>query len=239
VSAAHVADLLDTLCGGLIFSVQLPRDSALGEASAIASLAEAAVAAGAAGVRIESIPNLEAVRARLDVPVIGIIKREYEGYEPYITPTLREVSEIAATGVDIVAFDATRRARPDASATERIVSAIWRGGALAMADCALGEDGRVARGAGADVLATTLCGYTDKTRGAELPALWLTRELATFAAFTICEGGIAKPESGSAALAAGADAIVVGTAITRALDVATAEETVAQRTRAFAAALAS
>lgn len=228
---------LALLRGHLVVSVQLPDDPILGTPSAIAELAEAAVEAGAGGVRIESAANVRAVRERVRVPIIGIVKRAYEGYEPYITPTLHEAQAVAAAGAEIVAFDATRRARPDGSTTEALVSAIWRGGALAMADCALGEDGREARDAGADALATTLCGYTPKTRGAELPALWLVRELATFGAFTVCEGGIAQPDDGGAALAAGADAVVVGTAIASGLVAATATETVARRTRAFVAAL--
>jgi N-acylglucosamine-6-phosphate 2-epimerase len=228
---------LATLRGRLVVSVQLPRDTPLGTPRAIAALAVAAVEAGAAGVRIESVANLEAVRAAVDVPIIGIIKQEYPGFEPYITPTLNEVRAVVETGAEIVAFDATRRKRPDGSTTERIVSAIRHGRAIAMADCARTADGRDACRAGAGILATTLCGYTPLTRGAALPASELAGELATFGAFVICEGGVSSAQDCSAALAAGADAIVVGTAITRELSVATAEETVAQRTRAFTAAL--
>lgn len=228
---------LAELRGRLIVSVQLGDDPVLGKPSAIAALAEAAVDAGAAGVRVESVANLRAVRDRISVPIVGIVKRAYEGFEPYITPTVHDAEAVAATGAEIVAFDATRRERPDASSTEALVSAIWRAGALAMADCALGEDGKQARTAGADALATTLCGYTRKTRGAELPALWLARELATFGAFTVCEGGIADADDAVAGLAAGADAIVVGTAITKGLVASTATETIAKRTRAFVAAL--
>ena len=83
-----------------------------------------------------------------------------------------------------------------------------------MADCALPSDGVAAQAAGADIVATTLCGYTKETAGRVLPALDLVRELAELDAFVICEGGIHSPEQGAAALEAGADAIVVGTAIT-------------------------
>ncbi len=197
----------------------------------------AAIDAGAAGVRVESSAHLKAVRARIDAPIIGIIKREYVGYEPYITPTLADVREVLSTGVEIVAFDATRRTRPDASTTEAFVARIWGAGALAMADCALAEDGRYAREDGVDILATTLCGYTERTRGIRLPSYQLVRELTTFGAFTICEGGIVTPEDGRAALAAGADAIVVGTAITGSLPERKPERIVAERTRAFVAAL--
>ncbi len=227
-------DVLARLRGNLIVSVQVPRGSQLARPENIAAMAAAAVEAGAAGVRIESVAHLEAVRARIGVPVIGIIKREYDGFLPYITPTLADVREVLATGAEIVAFDATRRPRPDGSTTDAIVAEIHRAGALAMADCARGGDGRDARAAGADILATTLCGYTEGTRGAELPALQLAGELATFGAFAVCEGGIADPERARAGLEAGADAVVVGTAITGAAHDA---ETVFRRTRSFVAAL--
>jgi N-acylglucosamine-6-phosphate 2-epimerase len=219
--------VLSRLRGGLVVSVQAPRGSPLDDPLAIAAIAAAACEAGAVGLRIASVLHLKAVRARLDVPIVGIIKREYPGFAPYITPTISEVREIVATGADIVAFDATARARADGSTIEEIVAEIHRGGAIAMADCAVENDGRRATDAGCDIVATTLCGYTDESRGATLPALDLVRALATFAAFVVCEGGITEPASGRAALEAGAHAIVVGTAITG----------VARRTQAFAQAL--
>lgn len=228
--------VLRRLAGGLIASVQLPHSSPLGTPEAIASLALAALDAGAAGLRIESVANIRSVRMRTTVPIIGILKRAYEGFEPYITPTIDDVRSVLAAGAEIVAFDATDRPRPDGSTLEEAIAEIHAAGALAMADCALAADGARAHAAGADVLATTLHGYTAQTSGATLPNLALVRELATFGAFTICEGGIADPHAGSAALAAGADAIVVGTAITADLG-ADAADAVRRRTRAFADAV--
>ncbi|HEY9084979.1 MAG TPA: putative N-acetylmannosamine-6-phosphate 2-epimerase [Candidatus Tyrphobacter sp.] len=219
--------VLDALRGQLIVSVQAPHGSALDDPQAIAAIAAAACEAGAAAVRIESVAHLKAARARLGVPIIGLIKREYAGFAPYITPTLAEVRAVLACGTEIVAFDATSRPRPDGSTVEAIVAAVGHGGALAMADCSDASDARRARDAGAEILATTLCGYTDETRGAPAPALALVRELATIGGFVVCEGGITTPASGRAALDAGAQAIVVGTAITG----------VAKLTRAFAAGL--
>jgi N-acylglucosamine-6-phosphate 2-epimerase len=219
--------VLDRLRGGLIVSVQAPHGSALDDPGAIAAIAEAACESGAAGVRIASIAHLKAVRARVDVPIVGLIKREYPGFAPYITPTIEEVRDVLACGADIVAFDATARPRPDAGSIERLVAETHSGGAIAMADCATEADGRNAFAAGCEIVATTLCGYTDETRAASLPAFDLVRRLATFATFVVCEGGIAEPASGRAALAAGACAIVVGTAITG----------IARRTQAFAQSL--
>ena len=83
-----------------------------------------------------------------------------------------------------------------------------------MADCATAQDGASAREAGAEILATTLCGYTPGTQGSVLPALGLVRELAAMGRFAICEGGVSRPDQVRAALDAGAGAVVVGTAIT-------------------------
>lgn len=206
--------ILDRLRGGLIVSVQARAGSALDDPAVLAALACAAQESGAAGVRIQGVRNLEAVRRRVSVPVIGIIKRQYEGFEPYITPTLREVREVLDSGAEIVAFDATGRPRPGGQELAGLVAAIHDGGALAMADCAASADGVCAVAAGADVIATTLCGYTKETQDTPLPALDLVRALAQLGSFVICEGGIHAPAAGAAALQSGADAIVVGTAIT-------------------------
>ncbi len=206
--------LLEGLRGALIVSVQAPSGSALDDPIALAAIACAAKEGGAAALRIAGEQNLEVICKRVDLPIIGIVKREYPGYEPYITPTLREVREITGYGAEIVAFDATARPRPDGVGIAEIIAAIQAAGALAMADCAEAADGVAAQAAGADIVATTLCGYTKETAGCVIPAFDLVRELHELDAFVICEGGIHSPVQGAAALAAGADAIVVGTAIT-------------------------
>ncbi|HZT11270.1 MAG TPA: putative N-acetylmannosamine-6-phosphate 2-epimerase [Candidatus Baltobacteraceae bacterium] len=206
--------VLDRLRGGLIVSVQARAGSALDDPHVLAAMALCAQQNGAAGVRIQGAANLRAVRARVTVPIVGIVKREYDGFEPYITPTLREVREILECGAEIVALDATARPRPEGLSLPALVAAIQDGGALAMADCARAADGVAAAAAGAEIVATTLCGYTKETAGAALPALDLVRELRGLESFVICEGGIHSPDAARAARAAGADAVVVGTAIT-------------------------
>jgi N-acylglucosamine-6-phosphate 2-epimerase len=206
--------LLQSLRGGLIVSVQAWRGSALDDPRVIAAMAQAAQEGGAVAVRIAGSEDLRAVRARVALPVIGLIKREYAGFEPYITPTLAEVNAVIASGAEIVAFDATPRPRPDGAALGRVVETIHAAGRFALADCATLADALAAREAGADAVATTLCGYTAQTKGAALPALDLVRDLAAGPGFTICEGGIRTPRELRAALDAGADAVVVGTAIT-------------------------
>jgi N-acylglucosamine-6-phosphate 2-epimerase len=199
---------------GLIVSIQPEAASVLNTPETVALLARCAVAAGAAGVRIEGAPRIAAVRSAVDVPIVGLIKRAYPGFDPYITPTEDEVEGIAAAGAEIVAFDATPRARPHGHDAAALIAAIHAYGALAMADCATGSDVRAAAAAGADIVATTLCGYTDDTRGHRLPALDVLREAAATGAFAILEGGVTDPEQVRAAFDAGASAVVVGTALT-------------------------
>jgi N-acylglucosamine-6-phosphate 2-epimerase len=207
-------ELLERLRGGLIVSVQAAPGSALDDPIVLSAMAAAAKSAGAVGLRLQGAANIAAVRERVDLPVIGIVKREYAGFEPYITPTLREVRELLNLGVEVVAFDATGRPRPGEAGVPQIAGEIQSGGALAMADCAQASDGVAAQAAGADIIATTLCGYTKETAGCALPALDLVAAFAELDAFVICEGGIHSPAQGAAALAAGAAAVVVGTAIT-------------------------
>jgi N-acylglucosamine-6-phosphate 2-epimerase len=199
---------------GLIVSIQPEAASVLNTPETVALLARCAVAAGAAGVRIEGAPRIAAVRSAVDVPIVGLIKRAYPGFDPYITPTEDEVEGIAAAGAEIVAFDATPRARPHGHDAAALIAAIHASGALAMADCATVSDVRAAAAAGADIVATTLCGYTDDTRGHRLPALDVLREAAATGAFAILEGGVTDPEQVRAAFDAGASAVVVGTALT-------------------------
>jgi N-acylglucosamine-6-phosphate 2-epimerase len=206
--------LLDGLRGGLIVSVQAWHGSALDHPNVIAAMAKAAEENGAVAVRIAGLEDLAAVRARVALPVIGLIKREYPGFEPYITPTVDEVRAIVNSGAEIVAFDATARRRPGGARLADIIGAVHAAGRLALADCATAADAECAAALGADLLATTLCGYTAETKKQALPALDLVRELARLDRFSLCEGGVRAPAQVSAALDAGADAVVVGSAIT-------------------------
>jgi N-acylglucosamine-6-phosphate 2-epimerase len=206
-------NLLDRLRGGLIVSIQAAAGSALDDPAVLAAMARAAQDAGAVAVRIQGIANLEAVRRRVDVPIVGLIKQRHRGFDPYITTTLDEARSILATGAEVVAFDATGRPRPGGTSTQAMVEAIHAGGGLAMADCATAANGAHAARAGADILATTVRGYTKETVGAALPALDIVKAFRRLGKFVICEGGIHRPSEGRAALAAGADAVVVGTAI--------------------------
>ena len=198
---------------GLIVSIQPEAGSVLNTPETVALLARCAVANGAVALRIEGAVRIAAVRRAVDVPIVGLIKRTYAGYEPYITPTEAEIDAIVGSGADVVAFDATARARPSGLTPQALVAAIHRRGAIAMADCATAAEMVGAAAGGAEIVATTLCGYTEETRGAALPAIGLLAEAGACGAFRIVEGGIASPADVRRAFAAGADAVVVGTAI--------------------------
>jgi N-acylglucosamine-6-phosphate 2-epimerase len=206
--------VLEALRGGLIVSVQAWRGSTLDGPQVIAAMAGAAQDGGAVAVRIEGVENLLAVRGRVALPIVGLVKREYPGFEAYISPTLAEVGSIIDADAEIVAFDATGRPRPDGSLLIDTIRAVHAAGRLAMADCSTADDAAAASAAGADILATTLCGYTAPTKNHALPAFDLVTELCRLGRFGVCEGGIRTPADVKAALDAGADAVVVGTAIT-------------------------
>jgi N-acylglucosamine-6-phosphate 2-epimerase len=206
--------MLDRLRGGLIVSIQPEHESPLNTPAIVAALARCAAANGAAGVRIEGLQRIAAVRAAVTLPIVGIIKRADPGFEPYITTTIADVVAVLEAGAAIVAFDATGRARRGGATLEQMIEAIHARGGLAMADCARLADGRAASEAGADLIATTLSGYTPETEGETPPALDLVMRFAKLHALPICEGGIADPRDVERAFAAGAQAVVVGTALT-------------------------
>ncbi|MBC5798973.1 MAG: putative N-acetylmannosamine-6-phosphate 2-epimerase [Candidatus Eremiobacteraeota bacterium] len=206
--------VLERLRGGLIVSVQAESGSVLGAPATIALLAQCAVRNGAVSVRIEGAANIAATAAAVDVPIIGIIKRRHLGFEPYITSTASEIDDVAQAGAAVVACDATLRGRPEGRDAAALIAYAHARGLLAMADCSEVGDADGAVAAGADIVATTLAGYTAATHGRPLPALDLVVSIAARHPFAVCEGGVGDPRRLAAAFAAGASAVVVGSAIT-------------------------
>ena len=221
-------DVLAKLRGRLVVSCQPVDGGPMDRPEIVAAMAEAAVLGGAAGLRIEGIGNLRAVRQRVAVPIIGIVKRDSANTPVRITPRVSDALALIEAGADVVAYDATPRPREDDR--DRILASIRGAGTLAMADCATLEDGRNALAVGAAILGTTLSGYTAETerRGSD-PDLDLVRAFRDLGGFVMAEGRYDTPGDVRAALKAGADAVTVGTAITR-LEIVTAR---------FAAAIAA
>lgn len=208
-------NVLQRLRGGLVASCQPVDNGPMDSPAIVAAMARAAVAGGAVGLRIESVDNLRAVRPVVDVPIIGIVKSDLRDTPVRITVSVDDALALADAGADIIAYDATSRPRP--SAREDILAAILGAGRLAMADSSSIEDGRIALATGAAILGTTLSGYTAETEGLnEGPDFALIRAFRELGAgFVMAEGRITTPELAARAMAAGASAVTVGSALTR------------------------
>lgn len=201
---------------GLIVSCQAPVDSPLHDPYIIAAIAQAAVNNGVVAVRIDTPNHIKAVREKVQVPIIGLWKQIIAGSEVYITPQLHHAVAVAEAGADVIAIDATTRNRPGDEKLPDIINYIHQQlGKPVMADVDTYEAAKLAVEAGADIVGTTLFGYTAETKTSAPPG-WelLTQIIENLDIFVICEGGISSPEMAKKALDLGADAVVVGTAIT-------------------------
>lgn len=207
---------IEKLCGGLIVSCQAAKGSPLCNPDVIAALALTAELHGAVGVRINSAEHVAATKLRVTVPIIGIEKVVTPESDVYITPTFEVASRLAASGASIIAVDATLRPRPQGERLADLIRRIQQELRLpVMADVATFDEGLHAADCGAEIVATTLCGYTAESRGVQLPAFELLVKLAgKLSVPLICEGGVSTPEEVQQAFDCGAFAVVVGTAIT-------------------------
>ncbi len=206
-------EILARLAGGLIVSCQAYPGEPMRDPNTMAQLARAAVIGGASGIRLQGIGDLRAA-GDLQVPVIGLWKDGHDGV--FITPTLEHAIAVAEAGADIVALDGTRRPRLDGrSLAETIMGLRAHHDVLVMADCGSLADAEAAQAAGADLLGTTLSGYTGERPAGAGPDLELIAQLAAACERPIiAEGRIHSPADAAAALEQGAMAVCVGTAIT-------------------------
>ncbi|MCD7034604.1 N-acetylmannosamine-6-phosphate 2-epimerase [Metabacillus sp. GX 13764] len=212
--------MLETIKGGLVVSCQALPDEPLHGADIMKKMADAAKQGGACGIRANGTADIEAIKEYTGLPVIGIIKREYEGSSVYITPTLKEVREIAEIGADLIAVDATNRTRPGGielpefmqTLKERFPEQKW------MADCSTLEECIQAEKLGFDCVGTTMVGYTAETAEKRLyhdDFQFLKDVLKQVKVPVIAEGNVITPEMAARVLELGAHAVVVGGAITR------------------------
>jgi N-acylglucosamine-6-phosphate 2-epimerase len=205
--------LLNHLTGQLVVSCQAAAGSPLEETSHIVALARAAVIGGGRGVRIESVANVTAVRLAVDAPIIGIVKARHPDTDVFITATSAEVEALATAGADIIAFDATRRARPEP--VTQLNSAVHARGRIAMADISTLDEAKAAIADGADFVGTTPSGYTSYSPSVGGADFELLRQLGQSGLPFVAEGRIGTPEEARQALELGASFVVVGSAITR------------------------
>lgn len=208
-------DIGDTLRGRLIVSVQAYPGEPMRDPRTMAQVAASVVRGGAAAVRVQGLSDIQATRAAVETPVIGLWKDGTDGV--VITPTFQHAYAVALAGAHVVALDGTRRERPDGLSLARTIGRLHEEtNALVMADCGSLGDARNAADSGADFIGTTLAGYTGerpKTTGPDLELLQQIRD-ADLSPMLIAEGRIHAPSDAAAARTAGAEAVVVGTAIT-------------------------
>ena len=212
--------MLEAIKDSLVVSCQALEDEPLHSSMIMSKMALAAKEGGAAGIRANSYDDILAIKQEVSLPVIGIVKREYPDSPIYITPTIREVSEVVAAGADMIALDATYRPRPSKVGLEPFVQSIrlHYPDTLIMADISTLGEAIEAEQIGFDCISTTLVGYTPYTSGKYIydEDFKLLRELvSTVKIPVIAEGNILNPEMAKRCLEIGAHSVVVGGAITR------------------------
>ncbi len=206
---------LEALRGRLIVSAQAYPGEPMRTPTTMAQVAASAVIGGAAAVRVQGIADVQFTRSAVEVPVIGLWKDGHDGV--FITPTARHALAVANAGAHIVALDGTRRERPDGLTLKQTIDMVHeQSHALVMADCGSLADAMNAAEAGADLIGTTLAGYSGERPKTEGPDLELLAAIAMagLGIPLIAEGRIHTPAQARAALDMGAFAVVVGTAIT-------------------------
>ncbi len=215
-------EILEQIKGGLIVSCQALPTEPLYDSYIMSKMAWAAYLGGAVGIRANTVVDIKAIKEKVNLPVIGIIKEVYEDSDVYITPTIKEVDALVEIGCEIIAVDATNRLRPNGVTFEDFFKKVRAKypNQLFMADTSCFEEGKMAEELGFDLIGTTMAGYTPYTKGRNLPDVELieryVKELNTP---VIAEGGIWVPEDLKNVYKAGAFSAVCGTAITRPMDI--------------------
>lgn len=213
-------DVIKQIEKGLIVSCQALPNEPLHSSYIMGRMAIAAISSGAIGIRSNTVVDINEIQKNTSVPIIGIKKQVYEKCSVFITPTIKEMREIAETGVEIVACDATLRERPNGEILSEIVT-IFKSeypNTLLMADCATIEEVKNACEIGFDFIGTTLHGYTEQTSDMNIANNdfeFLKEVLTVSTKPVIAEGKIDTPEKARKVLDLGCHSVVVGGAITR------------------------
>jgi len=215
-------EILDQIRGGLIVSCQALPHEPLHSSFIMGRMAYAAYLGGAVGIRANSVADIKEIKSTVSLPIIGIIKQNYGDCKVVITPTMKEIDALVEEGVAIIALDATSRIRPDGKTISEVFPEIRKKypDQLFMADCSTYEDGVRAEQLGFDFVGTTLNGYTEDTKDVIPPNFDLIHRLAVdLKTPIIAEGGIFSPAELRTAMDQGVHACVVGTAITRPMEI--------------------
>ena len=212
------AQILEQLKGGLVVSCQALEDEPLHSSRIMSRMAYAAFLGGAVGIRANTPEDIREIKKAVPIPVIGLYKQVFSGYNVYITPTMQAAEDVIAVGSEIVAMDATNRPRPGCMQLDKLFTTLRQTypEQLFMADCATYEEAVHAQELGFDIVGTTLRSYTEQTRGIPIPDYAILQKLSqTLDIPVIAEGGIWSPEQLRQAMDCGIWAAVIGTAITR------------------------
>lgn len=212
--------LLESLKNGLIVSCQVQKDDPIYTDNMVVKMAEAAEWAGAVALRANTPEQIKAIKAVVNLPVIGLYKLWHDDTDVFITPTLDAAIQVWEAGAEIIALDCTAQRTHEKTIAWDLLAIVKKElpEAIIFADVSNYEEAKRAVEAGADIVAPTLYGYTKATASIELPDL---REFARMCrdfgddAYMMMEGHIYAPEDAIKCLYLGAHSVVVGSAITR------------------------
>lgn len=210
----------EKLKGKLIVSCQALNHEPLHSSFIMGRMAKAAKEGGAAGIRANTKEDIREIQSQVDMPIIGIVKRDYENSDVYITPTMKEVDELMEVKPDIIAVDATIAKRPGGMTIDEFFYQIKEKypEQLLMADCSTVEEALHADDLGFDFIGTTMVGYTPQSSSLKIEAndFEILREIIKKAKHkVIAEGNINTPEKAKRVIELGAYSVVVGSIITR------------------------
>lgn len=214
-------DIINRLKNKVVVSCQAMPSEPLYLEKCMAAMMKSVVKGGAGGLRVAGARDVENAKRLFNIPVIGLTKPDVipQNWQEivYITPTIKDVLELINAGADIVAFDGTMRPRPDGDTLEGLIKYVKINKRISMADISTVEEGVNAANLGADILSTTLSGYTQFSQNRpEGPDFELLEQLVKETNKpVVLEGRIWEPEEVDKAFELGAHCVVIGSAITR------------------------
>lgn len=215
-----VNNKIETVHKKLIVSCQALPAEPLHSSFIMGRMALAAKEGGAAGIRANTKEDIAEIRKNVDIPIIGIVKRDYPDCKVYITPTMKEIDELMEVKPEIIAIDATKDLRPNGVTLDEFYAQIREKypDQPLMADCSTYEEAIHADELGFDFIGTTMVGYTEQSKGDKIEANdfeILRKILASAKHKVIAEGNINTPEKARRVIELGAYSVVVGSIITR------------------------
>lgn len=213
-------DNLEQLKNNLIVSCQALPHEPLHSSFIMGRMAKAAKEGGAVGIRANTKEDIEEIKRNVDLPIIGIVKRDYDDSDVYITPTMKEIDELMEVKPEIIAIDATASLRPNGTTLDEFyyeIKSKYPSQKL-MADCSTVEEAVHADKLGFDYIGTTLVGYTKQSENYRIEEndFEILREIISKVSNkVIAEGNINTPEKARRVLELGSYSVVVGSIITR------------------------